>query len=116
MAMPTRAPSTSPVCYPRRTIRRSATRDFRRGAELNGEHPARLETRCLLLRHHLDRPALLRAFALVLVEDFFAEPKIFRRRFHVFVRADVFQCAFEGQLQRRVELDAFAVALPTPVG
>src|SRR5438034_4280070 len=61
--------------------------------------------------------ALLRgAFALVFVEDFLAQTEVFWRGFDVFVRADVFQGAFEGKFQRRVELDALAVALGAHVG
>src|SRR5438132_10145520 len=67
-------------------------------------------------RHYLDRSTLLRAFALGLVEDFLAQAQVLRRGFDVFVRTDVFQRAFQTELERRIELNAFAVPLRTHVG
>src|SRR6266513_188382 len=67
-------------------------------------------------RHYLDRPSLLRAFALGFVEDFLAQAQVLRRGFDVFVRTDVFQRAFQTELERRIELNAFAVPLRTHVG
>jgi hypothetical protein len=58
-----------------------------------------------------NRAALLCAFALILVENFLPQAKVLRRRFDVFVHVNVFQRAFETQLHRRAELNAFAVAL-----
>src|SRR5690242_7189144 len=63
-----------------------------------------------------DGASLGGAFALIFVEDFFAEAKVLRRRFDVFVRADVFEGAFEGHFQRGIKLDALAVTLGAHVG
>ena len=59
----------------------------------------------------LDGTGFLGAAAEGLVENFFAEAKIFRRRFHEFIHVNVFQRAFQREFHRRREMDAFAVAL-----
>ncbi len=56
------------------------------------------------------------AAALIFVEDFFAEAQVLGGGFDVFVGADVFQGAFEGEFERRGELDALAIAGGAHVG
>ena len=84
-----------------------ARRDLRR-------EPARSNLTSILNELHHAR--FLGALALGFVQDFFPQPQIFRRGLHVFVHVNVFQRAFEAELQRRDELDALAVALRPHVG
>src|SRR5665213_1323285 len=72
--------------------------------------------RAALRFHCFGRPGLRGAFALVFVQDFFAQAEVLRRRLHVFVRPDVFQGAFERHFQWRIELNSFAIALRTHIG
>src|SRR5215472_17218762 len=64
-----------------------------------------------LIFYKFHDPRFFGPFALVFVEDSLAQPKVLRRRFHKFVHVNVFQGAFQAQLERRRELDAFAFAL-----
>src|SRR5208337_460383 len=64
-------------------------------------------SQALLFCHHFGGAALRRALALDLIQYLLPQAQVLGRRFHVFVRADVFQRPFERQLERRAELDAF---------
>src|SRR3954469_3934875 len=65
--------------------------------------------------HDLGGASLRGAFALVFVQQLFAEPEIFRSGFDVFVGSDVFERPFQRKLQGSSELNAFAVTLRTHV-
>jgi hypothetical protein len=67
-------------------------------------------TRGELFLQDLEGAGLRRAFALGFVEDLLAKAQVLGGGFDVFVGADVLEGAFEGHLERRVELNAFAVA------
>ena len=55
--------------------------------------------------------ALLGTFTLILVQNLFPQAQALVSCFDVFIYVDVFQRAFQAQLQRSAELNAFAVAV-----
>src|SRR5437660_11064207 len=69
-----------------------------------------------LSRYHLRGAALRGPFALIFNEQLLAQTQVLRRRLDIFVRTNVFQSAFQRELEGRVQLDALAVALGAHVG
>src|SRR6266567_6433302 len=67
----------------------------------------------------LDEPEharFLSALTLGFIEELLAQAQVLGRGLNVFVQVDVFQRPFQAELERGLELDAFAVALGTHVG
>ena len=66
---------------------------------------------CALFLDVFNHARFFGTFALGVIKNFFAQAQIFRRGLHVFIHVNVFQGAFQRELERRRKRNALAIAL-----